>query len=75
MDCIVHGVAKSWTQLSDFPKGYFLAWQVLLQITIIVHISHIRYLRHGDGKKKKKKKRKKKEKKSIHSDKASRSKI
>ena len=19
MDCIVHGVAKSWTQLSDFP--------------------------------------------------------
>ena len=34
MDCIVHGVAKSWTQLSDFHFHYFVyrkigkSWQI-----------------------------------------------
>ena len=31
MDCIVHGVAKSWTQLSDFHFTSFLIFKLLLQ--------------------------------------------
>ena len=27
MDCIVHGVTKSWTQLSDFRFRYMLVLQ------------------------------------------------
>ena len=27
-DCVVHGVAKSWTQLSDFHCVSFLAWEI-----------------------------------------------
>ena len=33
MDCIVHGVAKSWTRLSDFDFSQSVLYQVLSDIT------------------------------------------
>ena len=36
MDCIVHGVAKSWTQLSDF---HFI--NILYMLSNIVSIVHL----------------------------------
>ena len=41
MDCIVHGVSKSWTQLSDF---HFLSIPFLIKIIKINHLKIIDYL-------------------------------
>ena len=38
MDCIVHGVVKSWTQLSDF---HFI---ILNIISLVIYILHSYYL-------------------------------
>ena len=40
MDCIVHGVVKSWTQLSDF---HFI---ILNIISLVIYILHSYYLSH-----------------------------
>ena len=34
MDCILHGVVNSWTQLRDFDKHYVQKYYLLLYITI-----------------------------------------
>ena len=38
MDCIAHGVAKSWTQLSDFHVPGFKMSVTALDITSLSHI-------------------------------------
>ena len=39
MDCILHGVAKSWTWLSDFHKNYIQKYFLLYYITVLRYLS------------------------------------
>ena len=39
MDCVLHGVAKSWTWLSDFHKHYIQKYFLLSYITVLRYLS------------------------------------
>ena len=45
MDCIVHGVAKSWTWLSDFPfHVYVTQWNISLSLSFFFNIFSIQFI-------------------------------
>ena len=44
MDCIVHGVAKSWTRLSDF-HFHTVPTHAFLESTVV--IAMLTFLKHG----------------------------
>ena len=39
MDCIVHGVTKSWTRLSDFHFFTFFSWLLSVKIAQVWELS------------------------------------
>ena len=39
MDCIVYGVTKSWTQLSDFHFSPFRYYRILSRVSCAIHRS------------------------------------
>ena len=44
MDCIVHGVAKSWTRLSDFH--FIIEFRISIWIKILYQICDLKTLKH-----------------------------